>query len=158
MLSYIAKRLLSGLVTIWFIATATFIGMHMVPGDPLLNDKAVSPEIRANLERAYGLDKPVPVQYVIFLKNMVQGDFGISYTQQNRRVNDIIAEHFPISAMLGVLALLFAAIGGITFGALTALFRDKTPDYVIMFLVIVCVSVPSFFSTLTLRIQWMSHR
>lgn len=144
MLRYIGKRLLSGVITIWFIATATFAGMHMVPGDPLLNDKAVTPEIRANLERAYGLDKPVFEQYLLFLKNMAQGDFGISFTQQNRSVNDIIAEHFPVSATLGVLALLFAAGGGIVFGALTALFRDRTPDYVIMFLVIVAVSVPSF--------------
>ena len=144
MLPYIGKRLLSGLVTIWFIATATFIGMHAVPGDPLLNDKAVTPEIRANLERAYGLDKPVYQQYFIYLGNMLQGDFGISFTQQNRRVNDIIAEHFPVSAMLGVLALTFAAAGGIAFGAMTALFRDRLPDYAIMFLVIICVSVPSF--------------
>jgi ABC-type dipeptide/oligopeptide/nickel transport system permease component len=141
---YIARRLLSGVITIWFIATATFAGMHMVPGDPLLNDKAVTPEIRANLERAYGLDRPVPEQYLLFLKNMLQGDFGISFTQQNRRVNDIIAEHFPVSATLGVLALLFAAGGGILWGALTALNRDRMPDYIIMFLVIVCVSVPSF--------------
>jgi ABC-type dipeptide/oligopeptide/nickel transport system permease component len=144
MISYIGRRLLSGVITIWFIATATFIGMHNVPGDPLLNDKAVTPEIRANLERAYGLDKPVTTQYFIYLSNMLQGDFGISFTQQNRRVNDIIAEHFPVSAMLGVLALLFAAVGGITWGALTALYRDRVPDYVIMFLVIICVSVPSF--------------
>ncbi len=142
--AYIARRLLSGVITIWFIATATFFGMHAVPGDPLLNEKAVTPGIRANLERAYGLDKPVPQQYLIFLKNMLQGDFGISFTQQNRRVNDIIAEHFPVSATLGVLALLFAAGGGIMFGALTALFRSRMPDYLIMFLVIIAVSVPSF--------------
>jgi ABC-type dipeptide/oligopeptide/nickel transport system permease component len=144
MLTYIAKRLLSGVITIWFIATATFVGMHLVPGDPLLNDKAVTPEIRANLERAYGLDKPVPQQYLIYLGNMVRGDFGISFTQQNRSVNDIIAEHFPVSAMLGVLALLFAAVGGITWGALTALYRDRLPDFIIMFMVIISVSVPSF--------------
>jgi ABC-type dipeptide/oligopeptide/nickel transport system permease component len=75
---------------------------------------------------------------------MARGDFGISFTQQNRRVNDIIAEHFPVSAMLGVLALLFAAVGGITWGALTALYRDRLPDFIIMFLVIISVSVPSF--------------
>jgi ABC-type dipeptide/oligopeptide/nickel transport system permease component len=144
MLAYIARRLVSGAITIWFIATATFAGMHMVPGDPLLNDKAVTPEIRANLEKAYGLDKPVHQQYLIYLGNMARGDFGISFTQQNRSVNDIIAEHFPVSAMLGVLALLFAALGGITWGAITALYRDRMPDFVIMFLVIVCVSVPSF--------------
>ena len=144
MLAYIGRRLLSGAITIWFIATATFAGMHMVPGDPLLNDKAVTPEIRANLEKAYGLDKPVLQQYLIYLGNMARGDFGISFTQQNRSVNDIIAEHFPVSAILGVLALLFAALGGITWGAITALYRDKMPDFVIMFFVIVFVSVPSF--------------
>jgi ABC-type dipeptide/oligopeptide/nickel transport system permease component len=142
--NYIARRLVSGLITIWFIATATFIGMHLVPGDPLLNDKAVTPEIRANLEKAYGLDKPVYQQYFIYLGNMLQGDFGISFTQQNRKVNDIIREHFPVSATLGVLALFFAAVGGVVWGALTALFRNRTPDVVIMLLVIVCVSVPSF--------------
>ncbi len=144
MLAYISRRLLSGAITIWFIATATFAGMHMVPGDPLLNDKAVTPEIRANLEKAYGLDKPVYRQYLIYLGNMARGDFGISFTQPNRSVNDIIAEHFPVSAILGVLALLFAALGGIAWGAITALYRDKMPDHAIMFLVIVCVSVPSF--------------
>jgi ABC-type dipeptide/oligopeptide/nickel transport system permease component len=144
MLAYIGKRLFSGVITIWFIATATFVGMHLVPGDPLLNDKAVTPEIRANLERAYGLDKPVYQQYFIYLGNMAQGDFGISFTQQNRSVNDIIAEHFPVSATLGVMALFFAAVGGISWGAITALYRDQLPDFVIMFFVIVCVSVPSF--------------
>ncbi len=144
MLTYIGKRLLSGVITIWFIATATFIGMHMVPGDPLLNDKAVTPEIRANLERAYGLDKPILQQYLIYMGNMARGDFGISFTQPNRQVNDIIAEHFPVSATLGLLALLFAAGGGITWGALTALYRDRLPDYIIMFMVIISVSVPSF--------------
>jgi ABC-type dipeptide/oligopeptide/nickel transport system permease component len=142
--AYIGRRLLSGIITIWFIATATFAGMHAVPGDPLLNDKAVTPEIRASLEKAYGLDKPVIEQYFIYLGNMLRGDFGISFTQQNRAVNDIIAEHFPVSATLGVLALLFAAGGGIVFGAITALNRDRLPDHAIMFLVIICVSVPSF--------------
>jgi ABC-type dipeptide/oligopeptide/nickel transport system permease component len=118
--------------------------MHAVPGDPLLNDKAVTPEIRANLERAYGLDKPVYQQYFIYLGNMLQGDFGISFTQQNRQVNDIIREHFPVSAILGLLALFFAAVGGVVWGALTALYRNRMPDVVIMLLVIVCVSVPSF--------------
>ncbi len=144
MTEYILKRLLSGVVTIWFIATATFAAMHMVPGDPLSGDKAMNAEVRKNLEIRYGLDKPVLHQYGIFLKNMVQGDFGISYTQKNRRVNDIIREHFPVSAVLGVLALIIATAGGIIWGALTAIYRDRWPDAVIMFFVVVAVSVPSF--------------
>jgi ABC-type dipeptide/oligopeptide/nickel transport system permease component len=144
MLNYILKRVLSGVVTVWFIATATFMAMHAVPGDPLSSEKEVSPEIRKNLEKKYGLDKPVITQYFIYLGNMLKGDFGISFTQQNRMVNDIIREHFPVSAILGVLAILFAALGGVLWGALTALYRNKLPDIVIMFLVILGVSVPGF--------------
>lgn len=144
MFMYTVKRLLAGVITVWFIATATFIAMHQVPGDPLMNDKAVSPEIRANLEAKYGLDKPVTTQYFIFLGNMLQGDFGISFTQQNRKVNDIIRDHFPVSATLGILAIFFAAAGGVLFGALTAVYRNQMPDVIIMFLVILGISVPSF--------------
>ena len=81
---------------------------------------------------------------MIYLGNMLRGDFGISFTQQNRRVNDIIREHFPVSATLGMLAIAFAAFGGIVWGALTALYRNRLPDIVIMFLVILGISVPSF--------------
>jgi ABC-type dipeptide/oligopeptide/nickel transport system permease component len=144
MLAYTLKRLLAGVITVWFIATATFIAMHQVPGDPLMNDKAVSPEIRKNLERKYGLDKPVVEQYFVFLGNMATGDFGISFTQQNRRVNDIIRDHFPVSATLGILAIVFATAGGILWGALTALYRNRLPDIIIMFLVILGISVPAF--------------
>lgn len=144
MLAYILKRLLAGVITVWFIATATFIAMHMVPGDPLMNDKAVSAEIRKNLEQKYGLDKPVTEQYFIYLGNMLRGDFGISFTQQNRRVNDIIRDHFPVSATLGLLAIFFAATGGVLWGALTAIYRNRMPDIIIMFLVILGISVPSF--------------
>ena len=144
MLRYIVKRLLQGIVTVWFIATATFTAMHLVPGDPLASDKAVSPGIRANLEARYGLNQPVWTQYTLYLGNLARGDFGISFTQKNRQVNDIIREHFPVSATLGLLAVLFAGLGGIIWGALTALYRNRLPDIVIMFLVILGISVPSF--------------
>ena len=144
MLKYFAKRIVLGLVTIWFIASATFFGMHAVPGDPLAGDKAMTAQIRANLEAKYGLDQPLGTQYLIYLGNIAQGDFGISFTQENRRVNDIIREHFPISATLGILAIVFAGLGGVLWGALTALYRNRWPDVVIMFLVILGISVPSF--------------
>jgi ABC-type dipeptide/oligopeptide/nickel transport system permease component len=118
--------------------------MHAVPGDPLAGDKAMTAQIRANLEAKYGLDQPLGTQYLIYLGNIAQGDFGISFTQENRRVNDIIREHFPISATLGILAIVFAGLGGVLWGALTALYRNRWPDVVIMFLVILGISVPSF--------------
>ena len=144
MLRYSLKRLLQGLVTVFFIATATFFAMHSVPGDPLASDKALTERIRANLEAKYGLDQPLMTQYGIFLGNLVQGDFGISYTQENRRVNDIIREHFPVSATLGILAIAFAGLGGVLWGALTALYRNRLPDVLIMLAVILGISVPSF--------------
>lgn len=144
MMWFIGKRLLQGLITVWFIATATFFAMHNVPGDPLLNERATTPIIRANLEAKYGLDQPVLTQYFIYLNNIARGDFGISFAQENREVNDIIREHFPVSAILGVLAVVIAAVGGILWGSLTALYRNRLPDYIIMFLVILGISVPSF--------------
>jgi ABC-type dipeptide/oligopeptide/nickel transport system permease component len=144
LLAYTLKRLLQGIITVWFIATATFVAMHAVPGDPLANERATTEQIRANLERRYGLDRPVIEQYGIYLGSMLRGDFGISFTQENRRVNDIIREHFPVSATLGVLAIVFAAFGGVVWGALTALYRNRLPDIVIMFLVILAISVPNF--------------
>jgi ABC-type dipeptide/oligopeptide/nickel transport system permease component len=133
-----------GAITVWFIATATFIAMHAVPGDPLRGERLANEEIRANLQARYGLDRPILEQYTIYIGSMLRGDFGISYTQQNRRVNDIIREHFPVSATLGILAIAFATFGGILWGALTAIYRNRLPDIVITFLVIVGISVPSF--------------
>ena len=142
---YAIKRIFQGLITIWFIATATFAAMHAVPGDPLSNEKATTEAIRKNLEARYGLDRPVfPDQYFIFLGNMAKGDFGLSFTQQNRRVNDIILDAFPVSAQLGVLAIAFAAIGGVLLGAFTALKRNRWPDFTVMLAVILGISVPSF--------------
>lgn len=144
MLRYVLGRLLYGLLTVWFIATATFVGMHAVPGDPLLDARAVSPEIRRNLERRYGLDQPLPLQYLRYLGNMARGDFGVSFTQHNREVTDIIREHFPVSALLGVLAIGFAALGGLVAGVLGALYAGRWPDTLIRLLVALGISVPGF--------------
>jgi len=143
-LVYTFKRIIQGIVTVLFIATATFIAMHSVPGDPLAGQKATTEQIRLNLQERYGLDRPVTEQYVVFLGNMLRGDFGISFTQENRSVNDIIRESFPVSATLGILAVAFAAFGGVLWGALTAIYRNRLPDLVITFLVILGISVPSF--------------
>jgi ABC-type dipeptide/oligopeptide/nickel transport system permease component len=143
-LVYTFKRILQGIVAVWFIATATFVAMHSVPGDPLAGQKATTEQIQRNLQERYGLDRPVTEQYMVFLGNMLRGDFGISFTQENRSVNDIIRESFPVSATLGILAVAFAAFGGVLWGALTAVYRNRLPDLVITFLVILGISVPSF--------------
>lgn len=150
MMRYTLRRIATGLVTIWFIATATFLAMHLVPGDPLADDKAVPPEIRAALLAHYGLDQPLPVQYLRFFNTMLHGDFGLSFTQKNRAVNDIIRAHFPVSAELGCLALLFATVGSILWGALAARWHRRWLDYLIMAVVVAGISVPGFvFAALT---------
>lgn len=153
MLRYILKRLGAGILTVYFLATATFVLMHSVPGDPLALAKAMTPQIRANLERKYGLDQPRLVQYGVYLGNMLKGDFGISFTQQNRTVNEIIRKHFPVSAYLGLFSLFFAALGGIAFGAAAARARGRIGDGALMLFVILGISVPSFvFAAL---VQWL---
>ncbi|MAY36381.1 MAG: peptide ABC transporter permease [Spongiibacteraceae bacterium] len=144
MLRYVLKRIAYGALTIWFIATATFFAMHAVPGDPFNSAKAATPQLRENLRARYGLDKPVSEQYVLYLKNMLRGDFGISFTQENRRVNDIIREHFPVSAILGVVALLIATAGGIAGGAVAAYWHNRLPDRLLMMAVVLAISIPSF--------------
>ncbi|MEZ5540104.1 MAG: ABC transporter permease [Pseudomonadales bacterium] len=144
MLHYTLKRLATCAITIWFIATATFFAMHFVPGDPLADKKAIPEVLRAALMAHYGLDQSLPQQYWRFLSAMLHGDFGISFTQQNRQVNDIIREHFPISATLGCLALLFAVGGAVLWGALAARFHRRWPDYWLMIAVVAGISVPSF--------------
>ncbi len=141
---YILGRLLTGVVTVWFIATATFVAMHAVPGDPLATDKAMSPELRAKLEAQYGLDQPLWQQYQRYIGAMLDGDFGVSFTQANRSVNDIIAEHFPVSASLGIASLLFAFFGALLTGLAAAWWRGRWPDTTIMIAVIAAISVPGF--------------
>lgn len=144
MLRYVLERLGYALLTIWFVATATFFAMHFVPGDPLANEKSVPPQIYANLRAHYGLDKPLAAQYVIYMRNLARGDLGVSFTQQNRAVNDIIREHFAVSASLGVLALAMAFGGALLLASIAALRRRKWPDRLTMLAVLIAVSVPGF--------------
>lgn len=144
MTAYIAKRLLSAVLTVWFLASLTFFAMHAVPGDPLSQEQAMSPQLRANLQQAYGLDQPLVRQYLVYMRKMLQGDFGISYTEANRSVNAIIAQHFPVSAVLGVMAALIASVGAIVLGAVSAFQRGRSADTVLMLLVAMSISVPGF--------------
>lgn len=142
MIRYTLKRLAQGFVTVWCVATSTFFVMHLAPGSPLSGDR-IPPETLEKLEEQYGLNEPLWKQYGIYVGGLVRGDFGISFKNPNRRVSDIISSAFPRSAAVGGLAITFAGLGGILFGALTARYRNRSPDVVIMFLVILAISVPS---------------
>ena len=142
---YLVRRLAMAIVTLWAVITITFVLMHSVPGNPFVNENRNIPEaVYQNLLRKYGLDKPLSEQYVVYLKNIARGDFGESMKSNTETVNEMIARGFPVSAQLGLQALLIALIFGPTLGAIAALYQNKFPDYISMIISIIGVSVPSF--------------
>lgn len=144
MVRYIAKRFGYILLTFWVIVTLTFVMMHAIPGDPFLSEKKVSEAVRANMLAKYGLDKPLHQQYIIFWKNLLQGELGYSLKSLTRTVNEMIRDGFPHSAKLGLWALAYAVPGGILLGIVSALHRNKWPDYVAGILAVIGVSIPAF--------------
>ncbi|AFS77396.1 oligopeptide transport system, permease protein OppB [Gottschalkia acidurici 9a] len=144
MLKYSLKRGVISLLTIWVIITITFFLMHSIPGDPFTDQKKIPPEIMANLEAKYGLDKPLIVQYGIYLKNLLQGDLGDSMKYKSRSVTSILTTGFPVSAKLGVVSAVVGAGLGVVGGIIAALNRGKKFDYFIIILAVIGVSVPSF--------------
>jgi len=145
MAKYILKRIALAIVTIWAVITITFVLMHSVPGNPFATENRKIPEnIMENLKKKYGLDKPKSEQYIMYLKNIARFDFGESMKQDSETVNQIIARGFPVSARLGVQAILIALIFGPALGAIAALYQNKAPDYISMIISIIGVSVPSF--------------
>lgn len=145
MAKYILKRIALAIVTIWAVITITFVLMHSVPGNPFATENRKIPEnIMENLMKKYGLDKPKSEQYIMYLKNIARFDFGESMKQDSETVNQIIARGFPVSARLGVQAIIIALIFGPALGAIAALYQNKAPDYISMIISIIGVSVPSF--------------
>lgn len=144
MFKYTLKRIGISIVTLWVIVTVTFFLMNSIPGDPFTDQKRIAPEIMEKLEKKYGLDQPLIVQYGRYLKNLLKGDLGISMKYKNRSVNDIIKEGFPVSAQVGLMAVAVGAISGILFGIIAALQRGKFFDYFVIILAVIGVSVPSF--------------
>ncbi len=144
-LLYIAKRLLLAILTVWVVITVTFFVMHAAPGNPFLNEKALSDAQIKALEAKYGLDKPLFVQYLTYLKNIVfRFDFGESIDRIGRPVIKMIGDGFKTSVVLGGIAAVLALMTGIVLGAVAALRRNKFIDRAIMVLTTALVSMPSF--------------
>lgn len=129
----------------WVIITITFVIMHSIPGDPFSNDsKALSESQLNNMKAKFHLDQPLHIQYLIYLKNIIQLDLGPSIQSETRTVNTIISEGFGASALLGIQSIIIALIGGILLGTLAALYKHKFMDFLALFLAIIGISVPSF--------------
>ena len=109
MTKYVVKRILLAIVTILIVCGITFFAMNAIPGGPFDGEKAVSPEVKAALEKRYNLDKPIPEQFVIYMNNLLHGDFGIS-TKTGRDIKTLIFESFRVSAKLGGMAILVVEV------------------------------------------------
>ena len=153
MKKYILERILIALITVFVVTTLTFFLMHAIPGTPFSTGNAnVTQEALDAMKKSYGLDQPLWKQYLIYLGNILHGDFGVSITYSNRSVNDIIRMAFPVSADLGLRALVFAVIAGILLGIGAALHHNKALDRFSSIVAIIGISIPSF--VLGTLLQW----
>ncbi len=144
MLSYTVRRLLEAIPTLLVIVALSFFLMHSAPGGPFDSERVLPPEIEANLKAAYNLDKPVWQQFLIYLANAVQGDFGPSFTYKDFSVSELIGTGFPVSLKLGLSAITLAVIIGCTLGILAAMRQNTKTDYSIMGVAMVGITIPNF--------------
>jgi peptide/nickel transport system permease protein len=159
---YILKRLLYAIPLLWGIATVTFFMMRLAPGDPLdmylepQRQRQVDPEVIELLRQKYGLDQPIHVQYVRWLGNVLHGDFGESF-RHRRPVSHLLAETIPYTLQLTVLAVLFDALIGITFGIISAVKQYSLLDKVVTLGSLIIYAVPGFWLALMLVLVFSVH-
>jgi oligopeptide transport system permease protein len=144
MLKYIIRRLVSMILVVLIVATATFFLMRFLPSGPFSREKALPAAVIKNLEERYHMNDPLWKQYLSYMGNLVRGDLGPSFKYKDRTVNSIIADGFPVSATLGVVAVLFAVAVGIPLGIWGALRQNGWQDNLVMFVALLGVSVPNF--------------
>ena len=144
MLSYALRRLLLAIPTLFAIVTLAFFVMRLAPGGPFDQEQTLPPEVAANLEAAYGLDQPMPVQYGRYLGALVQGDLGPSFKYKDFAVSELIARGLPVTLTIGVLALLLAVACGVPLGMLAALRQNGAIDHLVMGLALAGIAVPNF--------------
>ena len=140
---YVTKRVLLAIVTVFIVCGITFFAMNAIPGGPFDGEKALSPEVKEALEKRFNLDTPVGEQFVLYMKNLAHGDFGVS-AKTGRDIKTTIFESFKVSAKLGGMAILTALVLGLIFGSLAALTRNHLPDRLIIFFSTLFTSLPSF--------------
>src|SRR5712664_202359 len=148
LLRYVVYRLLWLVPTLLAMALVTFLVMHATPGSPLdpvaEGANPLSPEAQKNLAKYYGLDRPLHEQFAIFVSRAVHGDFGNSFVYKTRTVREILVETFPVSLLLGSMALVLAIVGGLALGILAAIYQNRAWDYLSVSLATVGVAVPNF--------------
>lgn len=157
MIGVIARRMGWGLAVLWVVATITFVLLRLAPGGPFDSEKHLPPEIVANIEAKYHLDEPVWRQYLRYLGGLARGDLGPSFKYVGRDVTEILAETFPVSFLLGMLALGVALVLGLTLGIVAGRRPDTALDRAAMTLATAGVAVPNFVLG-ALLVLLFSHR
>jgi oligopeptide transport system permease protein len=158
MLKFVVRRVLWTIPIILLVIFMTFLMMRAIKGSPFRRtDRAVPPAVMANLNRKFGLDKPWYEQYVQYVRNVATADLGPSLVLRNQDVNDIVKEHFPVSAQLGGLAMLLAIIVGVPLGILAALRANSVVDYILMLFANLGFAIPSFLTS-TLLIYFFAAK
>lgn len=160
---FILKRIGYMLLTLFIITTITFFLMHSIPGDPLsYMAKNLPEQVKANYYAKYGLDQPVIVQYGVFLKNLfTEGSLGESLRYPGRSVTDTVLTTSKVSGRIGFQAISLGLVIGISLGVIAALFRNKWPDYVVMFIAIIGITIPVFIIAallqyaFTVKLEWL---
>jgi oligopeptide transport system permease protein len=144
MAPFLTRRFLQAVVVLWVVATLTFVLMHLVPGGPFDRERHLPPEVLANIAAKYRLDDPLPVQYLRYLKDLLGGNLGLSYKYVDRTVNAIVADTLPVSATLGLYALLFTLLFSFPLALLAASRPNTWSDRLALLLATLGVSLPSF--------------
>jgi len=144
MLRFIGRRLLVAVPTLFLVVTLAFFMMRAAPGGPFDLDRKLSPSIEKNLEARYGLNKPLPRQYLDYLSGVVRGDLGPSLKYKDKSVLQILKENYPISLRLGGTAILLASLVGVSLGVLAALRQNQVADYGVMAVAVLGVCIPTF--------------
>ncbi|MFT4587462.1 MAG: oligopeptide transport system permease protein [Candidatus Binatia bacterium] len=162
MIRFILKRLLETAPVMLTVATLTFFMLRMAPGGPFDDDKVVSPEILADLEAHYGLDKPLHTQYFDYITGLLQGDLGPSFKYPNRSVNELIGEAFPVSLELACYSLAVALMFGLGVGLIASLRPNTATDYVPSALAMTGICLPTFvlgpllILVFSIKLQWFN--
>lgn len=143
MLSFIARRVLSAIPTMLAIVTIAFFMIRLAPGGPFSSERAVPPEIEANLNHVYHLDEPLYAQYWHYLQGVLVGDFGPSFTYKDYTVSELIWNAFPVSLQLGLPALLLAVLIGSALGTVAALYQNRAVDFAVMTGAMTGIAIPN---------------
>src|SRR3990167_1533407 len=144
MFVFAVRRLIGAIVVLWILGSIVFFFSRFVPGGPFDQERALPPEIKANLLAKYKLDLPLHIQYINYLKDLARGDFGLSFKYIGRDVNDILKDTFPVSLHLGALALILAYLFGITMGLISAYKQNTWIDSTSMIFAVLGITLPNF--------------